>query len=376
MDTTTATRDPALRWFPLLGRPRPTCPALSDRVTEIAQIAHAAAQHADMSQAAHALNKAALIASDSGLPDLARQWCWQHINLYRQLDHLTVLQASHLLEPVVNLARLHIRGRHGHPALQMLEAMHRAVTGNTTLTIDGHTLPTAHLTGPRDQRRALHQWAWLQYLGEGIRIHALAGRWDKALAHATSLNGIGLHLMDGRQTAILAHCLRDERAAARGLLEASTLTQPWEHRVGACLAVLCAEPHPTATQVNAMIDQFLAHKPIPGGAVFHARLGLTVTALASRYDLHRAQHLLRHVITDTITANDAYAARDILTHPTTAQLSHDWQEQLHRIVTAAQLGARALPTPILESLTESVALAERALTVAIGVRYHATPAQL
>src|SRR5690348_3943150 len=85
----------AVRRFPLLGRPRPACPALTDRVAEIARTAATAQEQGTdgMSETAHTLNKAALIASDCGLPHLARTWCWQHINLYRQLDRLTVLQA-------------------------------------------------------------------------------------------------------------------------------------------------------------------------------------------------------------------------------------------------------------------------------------------
>jgi hypothetical protein len=60
----------AVRRFPLLGRPRPACPALTDRVAEVVEAADAATQQADngMAEAAHALNKAALIASDSRNP--------------------------------------------------------------------------------------------------------------------------------------------------------------------------------------------------------------------------------------------------------------------------------------------------------------------
>lgn len=355
----------SLRWFPLLGRPRPACPALTDRVTEIAQIAETAAQHGDVSQAAHALNKAALIASDCGLPDLARQWCWRHINLYRQFDTLTVLQASYLLEPVLNLARLQIRAHDGQPALQLLKAIYQAVTRNTNLIIDGHTLPLANLTGPRDELRKLHQWAWLQYLSEGIRIHALHGSWDQAVAHATALNGVGQHLMDGRQAAIITHCLHGEHATARTLLHDTTITEPWEKQVAACLAVMCAELQRIDTQLTALIEQFLAYQPIPGYGVFRARLGLTATTLASDYDNPRSQHLIRQVATEAIVADDGYAAREVLGCPLTTQLSQALQNELGRMKVVAGLGARSLAAPISRTLVNSVEIAERTLTTAI-----------
>ena len=39
-----------------------------------------------MADAAHALNKAALVASDCGMPYLATDLCWQHINAYRRVN--------------------------------------------------------------------------------------------------------------------------------------------------------------------------------------------------------------------------------------------------------------------------------------------------
>jgi hypothetical protein len=92
-----------------------------------------------LADGAHALNKAALLASDCGLPDLARDLCWQHIDLYRAAARpLTVLQARHMLEPVLNLARLRLRSRHGEQALRLLTAMFQAVRSGTELLVDEH----------------------------------------------------------------------------------------------------------------------------------------------------------------------------------------------------------------------------------------------
>lgn len=90
----------AARRFPLLGRPRPACPSLPDRVKEIADIAHTARQKGahGLAEGAHTLNKAALVASDCGLASLARDLCWQHIDTYRAAARpLTTLQSMHKL---------------------------------------------------------------------------------------------------------------------------------------------------------------------------------------------------------------------------------------------------------------------------------------
>ncbi|MEU8263156.1 hypothetical protein AB0C02_21310 [Micromonospora sp. NPDC048999] len=353
----------AVRRFPLLGRPRPACPALTDRVTEVAEIAaNAAAQNDNgTAEAAHALNKAALIASDCGMPDLARQWCWQHINIYRQRDSLTALQASYLLEPVLNLARLQIRAHDGQPALQLLKAMHQAVTAGTNLLVDGRTLPLTNLTGTRDELGKLRQWTWLQHLSEGIRILALAGRWDDAVEHANTLNGIGLHLMEGRQATIIAHLMHENTQAARAILDDSTITQPWEQQVGSCLTAMCAAPETVSHQMSAMVDQFLAHEPVAGYAVYRARWGLTAATLSSGHHEATAQHLLHHVVTEALKTPDGYAAREILGHRTALQIKEPQKQALAHIVAAAGLGARAIPEATLRTLNGAVEIAHDVL---------------
>jgi hypothetical protein len=162
----------AVRRFPLLGRPRPDCPALPARIQEIADAVDTTRHKADhgMADAAHALNKAALIASDAGMTDLARRLCWQHIDAYRHAGRpLTVLEARYLLEPVLNLARLQIRTDRGTAALRLLESMYYAVTRRCDLVVADQTVPLATLVGEPAERRQLRQWVWLQLIGEGIR---------------------------------------------------------------------------------------------------------------------------------------------------------------------------------------------------------------
>ncbi|MFE2335217.1 hypothetical protein ACFXCN_24055, partial [Streptomyces coelicoflavus] len=64
--------------FPLVARPRPACPPLAERVREITDLAAAAERDGNVTSATVALNKAALIASDCSMPDLARTLCWRH----------------------------------------------------------------------------------------------------------------------------------------------------------------------------------------------------------------------------------------------------------------------------------------------------------
>ncbi|WP_027346386.1 hypothetical protein [Hamadaea tsunoensis] len=368
MDPTTIAA--AVRRFPLTGRPRPACPSLAERVTDVAAIAAQAAAGPEdmMAKAAHALNLAALIASDCGMPDLARRWCWRHINVYRRLDALTILHASYLLEPVLNLARLQIRAGDGQPTLDLLRAMYQAVTANHDLTVDGQRLPMANLTGPQDELRRLHQWAWMQYVTEGIRIHTLAGRWPEAVRHASSLRGIGLHLMEGRQADIVAHLLDDDPDQARTVLHGSTITEAWEQQVASCLAAMCSQPSARVSTLDAMIDRFRApYESIEGYAVYRIRWGLTTVTLAAASHPATAQDLLYQVATEALDAADGYAAREVYGYRTTLQLDPVQQAALDAIVKRAALGEGSLLGDASSVLTDAVAIAELALAAAVGL---------
>ncbi|MEV4802298.1 hypothetical protein AB0K18_19970 [Nonomuraea sp. NPDC049421] len=369
MDLTTLHN--AVRRFPLVGRPRPACPSLQERVREIAGIAETAWHQGDngLHEAAHALNKAALVASDCGLSDLAHELCWQHINVYRQAgEPLTVLQARYMLEPVLNLARLQIRAENGDKALRLLAAVYQAATTCTDLVVERQTLPTAALEGTRHERHKLREWAWLQYLAEGIRVLAMAGRWDEAVAHAKAHNGIGVHLMEGRQAEIIAHCLHSAPRAARHVLEECNLTEPWERQVATCLNVMSA-----GSTLNrdgqAMAEHFLGSEPMPGYAVYRARYGLTVATLAGAFDPHIADHVLTQVATEALTSRDGYAARDVLRHHPMTQLASAHRRGLTKLVTSAGLGSGSLAAPLLDSITASVKLAQEALAAALSTRH-------
>lgn len=360
----------AARRFPLLGRPRPTAAVLPDRVQEIADIAHGAAQDGvdGLAQGAQALNKAALVASDCSMTDLARRLCWQHIDVYRAAGRpLTVLQARYMLEPVLNLARLHLRAGDGDQALHQVKAMYRAVASGCDLIVDGRVLPLDGLAGTRHEHHKLREWVWLHLLGEGVRALALAGRWDDAAAHAHAYRGIGRHLMEGRQAMILAHCLNGATAAARAALGESTPEQPWERQVAACLTVMCTSGAPPHRDVETMVSRFVERQPTPGYAVFRAQLGLTVAALAGTTDPEAARRTLGQVADEVIRSGDGYAAREVLRYrgPQTGWLTGEQGSGLSDLLAASGLGAGRLPGSLLRSLVASTHNAAEALATSL-----------
>lgn len=360
-----------VRRFPLLGRPRPSCPSLPERVQEIVDIA-AAIGHDDtdgLADGASVLNKAALIASDCGLPDLARDLCWQHIDLYRVADgSLTVLQARHMLEPVLNLARLQLRASDGEQALCLLKAMFQAVKTSTDLVVDRRTLPLTDLVGTRTELHKLREWVWLHLIGEGVRALVLARRWDDAVAHAHAHRGIGLHLMDGRQATIVAHCVNADLAAARASLAESTPEQPWELQVASCLKVMCANPDSTSRRgdVAAMITRFVERQPMPGYAFFRAQLGLTVTTLADTVDSDAASRVLAQVVDEAIESEDGYAAREVLRHrDIEAAVTGEQHAALKNLMNASGLGAGTLPEPFRQNVLDAIRAAAQALSASL-----------
>ena len=367
LTTNPATLAHVIRRFPLLGRPRPACPSLPERVQEITDIAHAALDDGgdQLADGAHALNKAALIASDCGLAELARDLCWQHIDLYRAAGRpLTVHQARYMLEPVLNLARLQLRASDGDQALRLLTAMFHAVTSNTDLVVDGHTLPLTDLAGTRAEHHKLREWVWLHLIGDGIRALVLAGRWNDAVAHAHTRRGIGRHLMEGRQATIVAHRLNGQFDAARAALAESTPQHPWERQVAACLTVMCADPAagPANRDVATMIEQFVQDRPVPGYAAFRAQLGLTVATLASASNPDAASQILARVADEVIASGDGYGARDVLRHrDTRTTLGIGQYTALTDLLAASGLGARTLPETLQDNLLTSTRAAAQAL---------------
>ncbi|WP_433547148.1 hypothetical protein ACQPZG_20235 [Streptomyces sp. CA-294286] len=333
--------------FPLVARPRPTCPTLAERIREVSALAEAAHHGGGLSSAATALNRAALIASDCGLPGLAQDLCWRHTELHLNATPLSEQGAKYALEPLINLARLRLRAGDGNGAHKLLTDLTHAVRNKTEVNFNGRTLAFQELTATREDHQAVCQWLWTVLLGDGTRALTTARQWTRAREHVIKHKGVGQRLLDGRQVVIVSHCLNDDPETAQRTLDESALNDPWETPVAALLAMLCLSTagKPTRDAENRMIAQYLALEGDPELAVFRTRLGLAALNLshAHRYEV------ARRLVNDAVHSQDGYVARDVLTHATCGQEMTTWeQQQLNTIVNAAGLDRRSIP-PRLES---------------------------
>lgn len=301
MDDITAHR------FPLIARPRPACTPLADRIAALTTLAANAIAAGNLVDATHVFNQSALVASDCGAHDLARQWCHR---LAR-----TALASRHpgrfALEPVVNLARLRIRAGDGATAWAMLETLYGAITDRATVTIDEITIATADLTPTRESHRELREWAWKVLLGTGAHALASANRWDEARDRLAHHRGVGKRMLDGRQIAVISHALAGRAHQAHAMLRDTIPGEPWENAVTHCLTLLCT---PARHTDGSML--YHENSPQPGLAVFWTRLGLNLID-ASGPDHPNARALAARLVHHA--THDGYAARDVLTHPSCRQ---------------------------------------------------------
>ncbi|MEU3145768.1 hypothetical protein [Streptomyces sp. NPDC006999] len=336
--------------FPLVARPRPACPPLAKRIREITDLAAAAERDDNVTSATVALNKAALIASDCGMPDLARTLCWRHAEAVLRAQPLGAQEARYALEPLVNLARLRIRDGDGHGAYHLLDSLNRAVRAKTEAVIDGRATSFHRLTTSAADHQQVCQWLWTVLLGDGTRALVAAGEWDHARTHSRQHRGVGQRLFDGRQVEVLVRCLGEQPSDALKFLHKSTLVEPWEHCVAAALAVLChraADKQPVKP-INKMVQHYLALDSAPDLAVFRSRVGLVVLDLSPKT---RQAEAMRHLTCEAMTQTDGYVARDVLAHPVCREaLSHGEHRTLSAAVASAGLGQGHIPEPLTQAL--------------------------
>ncbi|MFF2213407.1 hypothetical protein [Streptomyces antibioticus] len=336
--------------FPLVARPRPACPPLAERVREITDLAAAAEHDGDVTPAAVALNKAALVASDCGMPDLARALCWRHAEVLLRAQPLSAQEARYALEPLVNLARLLIRDGNGPDAYELLDSLNRAVRSKTEAVIDSRAMSFQAFTKSATDHRTVCQWLWTVLLGDGTRALISSGQWDRARAHSEHHRGVGQRLFDGRQVEVLFRCLGGQPKGALEFLNETTLVDDWEHCVAAALAVLChraADEHPVGP-IDKMVQRYVALPTDPELAVFRSRVGLTLLDLSPQTGQAEALRRLTHEAT---THADGYVARDVLAHPVCREeLSQDERRTLSAAVAAAGLGQGHIPEPLAQAL--------------------------
>ena len=365
---------PIARRFPLIARSRPACSSLEARVGEVCDLAHSATQNSSLAAASAVHNKAALIASDCGLPDVAREWCRRHAEVYLRARPAGAQVARYALEPLVNLARLHIRDGNGDTAFHLLDALYHAVTSRTDVVIDGIPLPAAELTTSSDDHHELRRWLWTVHLSDGTRALSSAGHWQEAHTHLQRHNGIGQRLLDGRQVAVISHCTAGDADGALTLLKDSTPEEPWEHAVSACLTVLCHQhtPRPRDQDLTAMLDTYRQLAPAPHLAVFHTRLSLSVIDAASGVGHPGAHDITTELIHRTVAHGDGYAVRDVLAHSgCAAMLTEDQARELTEALHGCALGHQKLPTKLKADLSTALDTSETVISRALTTRVNA-----
>lgn len=346
-------------WFPLVPRPRPPCRALPQRVAQVRHLTRSASNgDPGLATAAEAHNKAALIASDCGLPAAARQLCWRQFDVFQAAAPLSTTAAKYALQPIVNLGRLLTRAGNGDRAYQVYRNAFHAVTTASATTIDGRDVDFGPLVDQDHQRRELTKFLWTVLLADGTRALTRAGRWDEALRHLEQNKGIGQRMLDGRQVAILARHVAGNSDQALSLLDNSTTPEPWEQAVAAYLRALClrATNRPSGTAIAAMINQYRQLDLTPEHPVFRTRLGLCVLDLAGDA---LAQQLAEVIARDAVQAADAYAASDVLRHPVSrASLTDTDRRKLSETVESSGLRRKTIPANLRDDLMESARCSE------------------
>lgn len=356
---------PITRRFPLIPRPRPACTPLHQRVANLRGRAQAAERNNDMAAASAVHNLAALLASDVGLPDLARQCCHQHAVVYlhaRPLDAHTAIRA---LEPLVNLARLHIRDSNGEHAYTLLDTLYTAVASRTNTTIDGIAVPAATLTALPEAHQELRRWLWAVLLATGARALASTGRWHQACTQLHRHKGIGRRIFDGRQVAVLARATAGDIDGALALLADTLPGDPWENTVTACLTALCRQhtDQPADRDIATLLDRYHHLDTSPDLAVFHTRLGLSVIDATGGIEHHAARRIAADLLHRATTASDGYTARDLLSHNGCASILTDRQaHDLTETVNACALGSRTIPASLHAHLSAALDTSKAVLT--------------
>lgn len=351
--------------IPLVRRTKAPALPLEERVNHLTAltVTPAGASHHDLvARACGVLNYAALIASDVGLPGLASDLCWRQHQVFADAGRLSGPIAVMSLMPLVNLSRLLTRDGQGESAYDLLVRLNHAARKQEKTEIDGHTIDLSTLTGTDEDHRAVCQELYVTLLVDGARALARIGRWTEAADTMAQHRGIGNRLLDGRQIKIMALMEQGLDQQARDLIDATQPTEPWEALIAQLLRAHC---RPAGAQLpRTDLDQaqqaaaVLLADPEPSTAVFQTRAGLAALELDASGRQPRA---LLESLADAAHL-DAYAAREVLHHPSArAILSAERASALGSVVGIAGLGASALPAGHQRALSDSVTLGEAEL---------------
>jgi len=354
---------PIARRFPLVARARPACGPLNVRVGELCVLADAAKRFSDPTSASTVFNQAALLASDVGLPELARAWCHRHADAYLRARPLGARAARRALEPLVNLARLHIRDGDGDAALRLLTGLYEAVISRVDTVLDGLTVPAETLTSTTEDHREVCRWLWGVLLAEGARALTGMGRWPDALTHLQRHHGVGRRMLDGRQVAVIASVTVGDADGALALLADTMPGEPWENAVTACLNALCRRSAHRLGEADlaVMLERYRRFVPASGLAVFDTRLGLSVIDAAGGVERPDVRGIAGVLIQRA--SQDGYAAREVLAHEGCAALFTDKQASLlAEVLDTCALGSRIIPARLTTDLSTALDISEAVLS--------------
>ncbi|MFJ7997549.1 hypothetical protein ACIQ7D_10445 [Streptomyces sp. NPDC096310] len=365
--------------FPLVSQSHLVYPSLAARVEEVRTCAEKSTQNGPprgrINLACATWNLSALIASDCGLTDLATDLCQRQLRLFQEAWPVAGDTAIACLQPIVNLIRLTARAGDPQAAYQHLMSMHRALYDGGTVTVRGHPID---LTGLATDATLDHIQPWLRtvLLEDGTRLLAATGQWLEAADHATVYDKAPERLHTSRQAHVIAHLHTASPDAATSLIDTATITERWERAVAQNLRHYADHlaDRATAEAFSAVVNTVRgALEPNPPNLrMFRARLVLAATDLASEGCEAQTRPLHNALISDTIQAGDAYAAREILRHPALSASERSHRE-LEAIVRDGRLSQGSLPKSVLSTMMRAVNTAGTSLVHCLAEERTATP---
>ncbi|WP_344441999.1 hypothetical protein [Kitasatospora nipponensis] len=343
---------------------------MPERIHRLSELARRADEEGNLTSASATFNLAALIASDVGLPRLARQLCRRHSDLYLALRPLPGQAACYALEPLLNLANQYLREGRGGRAVQLLDDLDEAISSRSDIVIGDIPVPAATLTATDEAHRHVVEWMHHNRIVDGARALGRAGRWPEASARLRQAGLIGDRIFEGRQTAVIARAAQDDHAGATALLNHTVIEEAWERAVVSCLIVVCrtgGSARNGAAAVTAMLRDYQGIDETTEKPLFRTRLGLAVidtSGIGSR----AARTVAHNLIARTVNAQDGYTSRAVLAHPACGILMSDQQrDALTAVIDTSGLGAgRPLPADLAAELTDALDLAETVIVRTAG----------
>lgn len=361
-------------YFPLVCRPRLTCPDLETRIAEVQRYAKFCENPAEPAEQRHRAcvvwNLAALIAADCGMPDLAASLCERQFRIFHSMWPVTGRAAIASLQPLVNLTRLTHRAGDPHGAYKALHAMNRAVHHGGNALVHGTAIPFDRFVATHADRQDAAEWLRAIMLEDGTRLLATTSQWTKAAAHAALYDTAGERLHEARQTQVIGSLHNGHTDSAFATLEASVITEPWERAVSACLRsyidLRTKQLTPEGMSQALAMVRYAQQSPDHDMAHFRLRLGLTAVDLAAEMFPGQAKALCSELIRNATDSEDAFAAKEVLRHSTArGQIAPAVREVLNTLIRRAGLGRGSIPPPLLAALLAAVDCAENVLSRAL-----------